>query len=91
MCPNEKEFDGVWRRCSDKGRGNTVYLVTKTRMAAPGGLVGWGQERWWERLTAKFDILRFTTRGLARSYIPGHKDFHAPTGRHWDFCPGQAL
>ena len=24
-------------------------------------------------------------------YTPGHKDFHEPTGRHWDFGPGQAL
>ena len=28
---------------------------------------------------------------LSLGYIPGHKDFHEPTGRNWDICPGQAL
>jgi hypothetical protein len=32
-----------------------------------GGRVGWGQPRWWARLTPKLLILRLTTRGKARS------------------------
>ncbi len=39
--------------------------------ASAGGNVGRGQARWWARLTPKFDILRLTTRGKARSRRAG--------------------
>src|SRR3712207_5286366 len=40
-------------------------------IACPGSRCGWGQRRWCERLAAKPDILRLTTRGLERGRRSG--------------------
>ena len=43
---------------------NTVHLSVE--MVAVGGPVGWGQSRWWARLTCHLTYLRFTSLGLER-------------------------
>jgi hypothetical protein len=40
-------------------------------MRSAAGLVGWGQLRWWERLTPQLDILRLMTRGFSRGRRSG--------------------